>query len=288
MNKINELEQTLLFVRVELDKLRDEIYELKKCQIDFIKLSTIIFGLVASAIAALTPHLPIFDQHLKPVNAILYLCILSIIGFAHPYIMWVIIHKCRSIFRIVAYIRILEELATKGGEKSFHFYHGYETLHRILKKHPWLSIRVFSFDRLFIRVLRDIRSYKHWIDMIDEKFPQQTLVSIDGIKEKGIYIGDYYGKLLFFTKLLWFMGCIGLVVLSFYGVYRSQGLWSWFFGGVGIFFILWAAYHLLLTKRYLLELRYRPFSIDAHYDMWKWALDQLESIQKESPTNHFS
>lgn len=240
MQNTNKYEKAHILMRAEHDKLRDEINELKRCQIDFIKLGTIVFGLVVSVISALTPHLQIFNENLKPVNLILYLCMLSIIVIVHPYIMWIIIHKCRSIFRIIAYIRILEELSIKGG-----YYYGYETLYRKLKQHPWLSVRVS--DRLFIRVLRDARSYKHWINMVGENYSDDTLISMNGIKEKRLYIGDYYGKILFFIKLLWFIGCLGSIALSFYGVYKFQGFWPWIFGCAGIFFILWVTYHLLLT-----------------------------------------
>ena len=282
----NASEQVLQFIRVELEKLRDEIYELKRCQIDFIRLATIIFGLAASVIAALTPYLSIYNEYLKPVNVLLYIAILSVIGLVYPYIIWIIIHKCRSIFRIVAYIRLIEELVCFKKEDICATWPGYERLHRKLKEHKWLAVRIFSFENVFERARRDIRSYKHWIKLAEkesekkgageQKPPSPPFLSVNGLGGKGPYIGDYYGKLLFFIKLLWAIASVALLSLSVYATFNADGLWIYLFGGIGVLFLLWIIYHLHLSRRYLLELRYRPFSIDAYYDMWKWALENFD------------
>jgi hypothetical protein len=38
-----------------------------------------------------------------------------------------------------------------------------------------------------------------------------------------------------------------------------------------------------ITRRYLMELQYRPFSIEAHLDMWLWAQERLLAAPDGAP-----
>jgi len=281
-------------VDIELKTLREEIYELKKCQVDFVRLATIIFGLVASVVAALIRYFPKLDGSMHTM--IYYFSLIFIIAtipLVFPYISWIIVHKCRSIFRIVAYIRIIEELILNQQSQFTNSYFGYETLHRKLKSHPWLTIRIVPFQRHLKMIINDFRNYKtrtksansnfkKWCVDNEIDYDSFDIKSKDGLieEESTPYIGNYYGKILFFVKLLAGIGSLVIIGISLYAtiIFFKTNLWiSVLFVIITISVMFWSLYHHLLTKRYLMELRFKPFSIDAYYDMWRWATTMLSN-----------
>ena len=286
----NHQSNVRLLIDLELTKLREEIFQLKRHQIHFIFLAIALFGAVASIVAALLPHLPIFSEEgFNPVYVLSYISITSIIPIIYPYISWVIIHKCRSIFRIVAYIRTIENIMLEKSHEIHNYFFGYERHHRKLKDHPWLKIRIVPFHKFLKRLDNDfqtykertekaIRAYEKWKNTVKDKYKVTENISYDGLRKKVEvpYIGDYYGKILFFVNLLGIIGVIAVVILSIYAYYYTGGFYHYFFLLIAISSILWYVYHFRLLKRYLMELRYQPFSIDAHYDMWQWAIQRLQ------------
>lgn len=272
---------------VELNALRSEIESLKKCQVDFIRLATILFGLTVTGLATITANLDKINQitesnhEIKSIGILVYILILSFTSLCYPYLMWVIIHKCRSIFRIIAYIRFIEDDVSTQDDAFVKNYQGYERLHRKLKENSWLKGRKIDFNKYIPRILHEFQTYKRRQEKADnssyEKYNDFEFQSCDGLnKEKEPYIGDYYGKLLFYLQLIWSINSAILVMISLYGFYDSHEVERFIYLGSALFFSLWCIYHIVVTKRQLNEVRYRPFSIDAHYDMWKWAFLEIK------------
>jgi len=287
----NDHQKAKLTLRdIELSKLRDEIYDLKNCQIDFIRLATILVGIVTGVVAALIPFLKVVDEKIfNSVHLLSYISVIALIPIIYPYIGWVIIHKCRSIFRIVSYIRIIEELSLKDKKTFLESYFGYETLHRKLREHPWVEIRISSFSNLIKKFFNDSKPYGKQVKEANQRYDEYLklrnnnpeipkLISISGLdkKEKGVYIGDYYGRLLFFVRLIGFIGTSVIVVLAFIGMNNSAGTFHFVFLGIAVGFSLWFFFHLYLSRKFLRELRYRPFSMDGYYDMWQWAIYEMK------------
>jgi hypothetical protein len=274
---------------VEISTLRNEIDSLKKCQVDFIKLATILFGLTVTVVASITPHiqniqsLSIPNFPFRNISLLIYILLLSFISLCYPYIMWIIIHKSRSIFRIIAYIRFIEQSISSINEIHYK-YQGYETLHRKLKENKWLSSRIKDFNKYFPRIFSEFITYRQKQKKADDSSFEDNFLytSCDGIeKSNEPYIGNYYGRLLFYLQLIWGINSFILIIITSYGLVCLQKgslLESYFYIFVTTFFILWTVYHLVVTKRQLNEIRYRPFSIDAHFDMWKWASDEIRKL----------
>lgn len=273
-----------MLIEIELEKLRDEIYDLKKCQVDFIRLSLIIFGAIATIIGALLPYLKIFENNIfNPWILLIYILIISIIPITFPYILWIIIHKSRSIFRIVAYIRAVEhKLSSSNNYINEHV--GYETLHRKLREFPWLSVRITSFSNIFKRIIMNFSGYRKSTEKANKEYNKifknanQNLISVDGLEKgkSGPYIGDYYGRIIFFIKILTSLGYLALIPFIFIGIKNSPNeYYQLLFIFIGVLIIVWAIYQYRLSRRYLMEIRFRPFSMDAYFDMWIWAINDL-------------
>lgn len=271
---------------VELSALRNEIESLKKCQVDFIRLATILFGLTVTGVATVTANIDkiklISDSNdmFGNLSVLIYILILSFTSLCYPYLMWVIIHKCRSIFRIIAYIRFIEDNIATHDDAYIKNYQGYERLHRKLKENFWLKKRLIDFNKYIPRILREFQTYKTRQEKANDssftKCPTFKFSSCDGLdKTKEPYIGNYYGKLLFYLQLIWQLNSAILVIISFYGFTTSHSVERYVYLASALFFSLWCIYHVVVTKRQLTETRYRPFSIDAHYDMWKLAFFEL-------------
>jgi len=272
----------------EITTLRNEIDSLKKCQVDFIKLSTILFGLAITGIATITPHIDKIKElqgtiiPFESFHLLIYILILSFISLCYPYIMWIIIHKCRSIFRIIAYIRLIEKGISSINEGKKFKYQGYERLHRKLKENSWLTRRIKDFNIYIPRILHEIKTYNQTQSKADNSSfpPNFNFESCDGLDKKNEpYIGNYYGKLLFYLKLTWSINSFLLIVISIHGacfIDLNSTLEIGIYIVIAFFFFIWTLYHFTVTRRHLNEIRYRPFSIDAHFDMWRWAADELD------------
>ena len=183
----------------------------------------------------------------------------------------------------------MEMLLLEKGDKLGDYFSGYERCYRKLKDHPWLRTRIIPFNQFFKKLNNDFETYKNrtvnaiiaykkWERNIHRKYEISEITSNDGLgkKDNVSYFGDYYGKILFLINLLGIIGAFAAFALAIYGSYYTGGFYHYFFLIIGIVFILWYAYHFRLLKRNLIELRYQPFSIDAHYDMWQWAIQRLQ------------
>ena len=272
-------------IEVELSKLRDEIIFLKKCQLDFIKYATIMFGFIITVIVSIVQFFKINDIYtISDSNVLTIILIISILVITFPYFLWIIIHKCRSVFRIVAYIRFVEENYVDKSETRFF---GYENLQSQLKKHPWLLSRISTFSLSFNKLVNDMRNYlrQTYKSIISYRKSEQLqptrskIISPIGNKKKHrvSYLGDYYGRLLFFMKLLFFISIVTIIILLAYGIFvNANSSYDKIYYAVFILLVIWSLYFYNLSRKQLKEIRYRPFSIDAYYDMWNWALIKMK------------
>lgn len=272
------------FIEIELAKLRDEVFFLKKCQLDFIQYATIMFGSVITVIVSILQFFKIDNiYNISDPNILVLVLILSILVISFPYFLWIIIHKCRSIFRIVAYIKFIEE---NYSEYSNNHFWGYENLHSQMKKHPWLLSRISSFTFSLSKIVSDMRCYnlqtsksvKNYRNSELKNPTRSKIISQRGhSKNKSVsYLGDYYGRLLFFVKLLFLISVIAVVALLLYGIFLNTcTILDSIFYVILTLIILWFLYFDNISRKQLKEIRYRPFSIDSYYDMWNWAFIKM-------------
>ena len=277
-------------IEIELSKLRDEILFLKICQLDFIKYATIMFGTIITVVVSIMQFFKIDNIYaISDSNVIKIILIVSIPVITLPYFLWIIIHKCRSVFRIVAYIRFVEENYLVRSEVCIF---GYENLQSQMKKHPWLLSRISTFSFSFKKLFNDMRFYLFQTSKAIKKYrkseqiqpTRSKIISPIGNKKKHrvSYLGDYYGRLLFFMKLLFFISIVTIIILLAYGIFvNANSSYDKIYYAVFILLVIWSLYFYNLSRKQLKEIRYRPFSIDAYYDMWNWALIKMK--QKNNP-----
>jgi len=267
-------------IEVELIKLRDEIFFLKKCQLDFIRYAILMFGTAVTIIVSILQFFKIDNIYtISDENILTIILIISILVITFPYFLWIIIHKCRSIFRIVAYIRFVEDKYLVQSEETFF---GYENLQSQMKKHPWLLSRISTFSFSFTKLINDMRCYLLQTSKSIRSYrlseqiqpTRSKIISPIGNKKKYkvSYLGDYYGRLLFFIKLLFLISIITIMILLTYGIFgNSNSNYDIIYYVILIILIMWSLYFYNISRKQLKEIRYRPFSIDAYYDMWNWA-----------------
>lgn len=277
---IRDEEKIIAIYREDIQKLKDEIDSLKKCQIDFLRYTILLFGSIASIVGWLSNYIRFDSIRDEPFHLLLYLIIIAVIPIINPYMAWIIIHKCRSIFRIIAYMRLVEEILMGKLALRKYGYIGYETAYRRMREHPWLEARIFPWGTA---IIKNFHRYKWWtrraLENARGKIAEGNLISVAGIDQKdtakALYLGDYYGKQVFLIILLSLIGLMVAESFIFIGIRHHGGLWQLVFQVLAILLGAWFIYHYILLKRYLNELRYRPFSHDAWYDMWLWAYNQL-------------
>jgi len=62
------------------------------------------------------------------------------------------------------------------------------------------------------------------------------------------------------------------MILLTYGIFgNSNSNYDIIYYVILIILIMWSLYFYNISRKQLKEIRYRPFSIDAYYDMWNWA-----------------
>ena len=259
-----------------------EMKDLKQCQIDFLKISVGLFAIISSTILGyLKINSPIHFFEGGSVDlwsswAIILL--LSIIPFIFPYIAWIIIHKCRSLFRISAYIRIIEDYCCKDNcdESQRKIIYGYESLYRIYKEDPLLLARIRgSFWKNY---LSRFGSYKWWLRIYDHSNKKGKL---DISNDTG-YKGGFYSRvvrLIIYMQLPYLSFCIFLpcfIVYTSIAKYDND-IFNWhflFFFMYLMFILIYSAYNHILLMRYQKELMGIPFSQDSQYQIWKRAIEK--------------
>ncbi len=244
-----------------------------------------MFGAIITVIVSLIQLFKIDSIYtVSDLNVLAVISIVSIQLITIPYFLWIIIHKCRSIFRIVAYIRFVEENYLVNSETIFF---GYENLQSQMKKHPWLLSRISTFSFTFHKLVNDMRcylpqTYKSIKQYRKSELIQPTRSKITSTignnkKHRVAYLGDYYGRLLFFMKLLFFISIIAIIILIAFGIFvNDYSIYDNIYYVIFIVLIMWSLYFYNISRKQLKEIRYRPFSIDAYYDMWNWAFIKMK------------
>ena len=269
-----------------ISDLHTEMLDLKKCQIDLMKIAITVFAAISSAIVALY-------EYLSPINAVkdkvvdyittgamLGLC--TIIPLIFPYIAWIIIHKCRSLFRIASYIMFLEDnrlIPETPLNVDFSLY-GYERLYHELGNDKWLTAR-FK-DKAILNFVRNFRTYSYW---------KKKYLKIRNVKIGRSYIGGYYSRILRFIVYMaapyWFLS-LGLAGYYIHVVMTTLNI-SFIsiqvlpYTVYIILMVLYGINNTILLQRYNQELREIPFSKCAHYVMWVSAYKRL--TKSTSKTN---
>ena len=261
-----------------IDHLNNELLDLKSCQIDIINLSIKLFSYVSIFIVAVfgfafdlfyknKEPLHEFPAQFNELHFIFFMgliFILSITPIAYPLFMRIILHKCRSIFRILGYIRVVEEFSLNKKPIL-----PYEIAYAKLR-----CLNIFSE-----RIIQDEGTlyYLHYkpLDIIKEivfsikKVPLYN--KIDYKKLANIYTGRYYKNKWFFLKIL---ACLHLILITLLvswlvNIKTLNSTYIFLFILYFLILLIWCIYNERLIHRYFFEIHYYPFSIHSWYCMFK-------------------
>ena len=283
--------------RRTIKELNQEVMDLKACQIDMLNLALRIFTFVSmfitAAIAALFKIAPNWRELLTaPYRGEVYLLVsvLLMITLTTPIIfpifIRIILHKCRSIFRLLGYIRLAEEYERKNITII-----PYEYGYALIRCHPILTERIPSSHGIKL-----IFWEKPW-DFIRELFLAKGSKLINRREARNniraLYTGRYYSNLSFFLKIL---AGIHLFIFAFlcYLILKhtDSELVRWVIGILDGIVFLWCWYNLSLIHRYFYEIMFCPFSIHSWYCLFKvinlhYLADNLDQVTNETITTAF-
>lgn len=260
--------------------LHNEMLDLKKCQVDLMKIAIALFAVISSIIVALYGHFGPIEFVNKSGVAYEFtlpaLALLSIIPLIYPYIAWIIIHKCRSLFRISSYIRFLEEqgiIPNTPSNVDLKAY-GYERLYAEMGKDAWLNTR-FT-ESVVKNFFANLKPYSMW----GKKYKEACDINITPS-----YIGGYYSRILRFiiymsvpywaTGIIFSIICIVTAINTFgFDLIFLQTLPFIAYIFLMVFF---ATYNTILLDRYNKELKGIPFSKCAQYEILINAFNRIKA-----------
>ena len=218
---------------MQIQQLYSEMSELKKCQLELIKIAVAMFAAISTVLAAFIGKgifASINDDHFGSCCA--FLIFLSIIPLTFPYFAWIIIYKSRALFRLSSYLRLLEEdeldniRLNKTSNPQSVRYIGYETLYREMRNDHWLKQR-FTTSKLvnFIYLWLPYYFWKQRYKAVDNTYHYKDL--IETIRTNP-YLGAYYHRLV---KFLFYM-VIPFLIIGF--IFSGNCLLEFYTGELSI------------------------------------------------------
>ncbi|HOI55572.1 MAG TPA: hypothetical protein PLP01_10015 [Phycisphaerae bacterium] len=264
--------QEMPFALAEYKAVRDEIVHLKNCQVRLVEIGLVIIGAVGTVLGFHTLSAETSAEGGTPECATTFWIVL-VIPAVFPVLGWLIVHKCRSAFRAIAWCRVIEEFVNDAPAVKGMTYRGYESCYAQLRNCSWLVERETKSPG-WIRIL------KEWILPSKGKVQVSTTLAMSPdaatrVEQPG-YIGTYYSVILSILMVFALLGWVAFVALMFITgcVPPSVGL-----GWVASVVAVTMGIYFSLSFRYLMhhcvrELGGQPFSIQAHYEMFKQVLSQ--------------
>lgn len=252
-----------------------EVMDLKLCQIDIVKISIGLFTFVTSVVGVIigiTIKTNIINQFDNINPMILYIFIMMILTLlmiapiSLPIFMRIIIHKCRSIFRLIGYIRLSEEIDYSSNNSNIiPFEFGYSKL----RYHPLFlkRIQIDETKTILNRWFNDIKS-KLWKEILGKNWEEIKGLELGELK---VYTGRYYCNIWFFLKLLsaihLLIYMVIVIIINF--MFSSSNLFCVLINSLSIILLVWCVYNMSLIRRYFKEIHYYPFSIGSWYCLFK-------------------
>jgi len=252
----------------EHQTLRDEIISLKECQIDILKWAySIVGGILVIALGFVLKNGGISKEQLVnngyALSAIFALFVGTILG---SFIVQIIVHKTRSIFRMCGYVQLLEKLLSSHHQLQGP-YPGYENAYHELRRIQNENKMGFeiSFRRTVEEFFQDLESK---LKILKKVFRRK-----DSSESESDVSGKYYRRIAFQIHLLNFLClCSGIFLLI---IIRQQ---SWWFLVTCLFGVLAAWLWLYSVIRCMALTRMQEggaHSISGQFDLWCQSIKNL-------------
>lgn len=271
-----------------LNNLSIEMLDLKKCQVDLLKLSVSIFVGIPALLGFfcvngrnifLIDETNIYWWH----SSIVLLLLLSAIPLMFPYIAWIIIHKSRSLFRITSYFIFIESIGNIEDESL-----QYETIYREVLNDSWLNCRFTNSRRK--NYFNRWRSYSYWKNIyISHCCLPDNFFELWEKDHSSSYTGGFYERII---RMLGHMISIYILIIFIYSyviitiILNSSSISNFLIIPYALFLLSISAYSIYnarLNDRYIKELSVIPFSKDAQYELWCRAYERVKFPNKIIP-----
>ena len=258
---INDLWQS------EHHTLRQEIMSLKECQIGILKWAYNILGAVLAFSwgLVLVRGEMVTDAILNTGQALPAAIVLLIGTIIGSFLVQILIHKTRSVFRLCGYIRILEKLLILR-EPPENNYPGYENTYHTLRMIQQEKGHVFDINfceacRLFVKDIRErCTSFFHKVFQIKNTTADQPHPSS----------GKYYRMVAFQIHLL----CILSLASAIFLLFKADIMLTLKIAISIISILIWIhSYIRSIAQTHLQEKE--EHSINGQYELWCEALDRL-------------
>jgi len=259
--------------------LREEVISLKECQLDILKWAySILGGVLAISLGFVFKNESIYSSQLinkeHALPAILALLIGTIIG---SFIVQIVVHKTRSIFRMCGYIQLLEKLLSADHPMSGHF-PGYENAYhemRRIQNEKEVGFEI-TFGRAAKEFLKDLK------DKLKISKVSKSKANLSENKQE-IVFGKYYRRIAFQIHLLNFL-CFGSAIILL--ILSRQSAWwflvIWLFGILT--FWLWLFSVIRCTALTRMQ-EVGEHSIHGQFQLWCEAMRRLGYEIDLSKTN---
>jgi hypothetical protein len=287
------------FMRLEYDKLRDEILSLKHCQVQLIHLAILALAAICSAVGfVLSKDSP------SPSALFAGLMLATLLPGIMPMLAWMLVHKSRSAFRCIAWTRIIDCFRIKDSRIKGKAYQGYENSLAIIRKCAWSNERVGLWDsicgkgtpaeepfakrmkdsllrigRLMCMILPDWPNAMKYANLCAQCVVGQGGEPASHVTKQG-GVGMYYSVVTFMLLCFGGMGLLLAALLELMLLMNSRETpYPW----VGIIVLPLLLLYLLVSIRYLVwqgdkELKSFPYSIQAHFEMFLCAITKPDCV----------
>lgn len=265
MNTVNQLKELWLH---EHQTLRQEVLDLKECQIDILKWAYSILGAVLAfswglVLASGNEQAKALLNPKQALPAAIVLLIGTIIG---SFLVQIIAHKTRSVFRMCGYIRVLEKLLSRSDHPKTS-YPGYENAFNMLRIIQQKG-KTKGFDIPLGYAI------KEFFNDIKDKLPSfLKRKKKSNNKDKNIpspSSGNYYRRIAFQVHFLAFLSLVSaiflLVISSNIPPWRTI---TWIFGFIAAGF--WVLSYIRCTAQTRMQ-ESGKHSIDGQFSLWRKAM----------------
>ena len=244
----------------EHQTLRQEVINVKECQVGILKWSYSILGAVLAfswglVLAKGNQQTEALLNMKNALPAAIVLIIGTILG---SFLVQIIVHKTRSVFRMCGYIRVLEKLLSKNNLPKGN-YPGYENAYHTLRTIQQEERKGFDID--FRQALRQFAN-----DIVDKlpSFLKERIRHNDNYSnELPPSSGKYYRRIAFQVHFLGLLSLASAIFLLFI----STNISSWKIVVSVISAGFWALSYIRCTAQTRMQ-EMGDHSIDGQFSLW--------------------
>lgn len=259
------------FLINEYQSLRNEIISVKECQLGILKWAYSILGAVIAFSWGLVfvKEYQKIDALFQPKYALPAAIVLIVGTILGTFLVQIVVHKTRSVFRMCGYVRVIEKLLSKS-EAELKNYPGYENAFNNLRDIQQEKEGGFDIDLK--------TAWKGFVNDWKRKFKKEIddgwviRKGNDDHKTHSLKSGKYYRRIAF---QIHFLGFICLTSSIFLLILSTATIW-WKFV-IFFFCLISVGFWIIAVIRCIAQTLMQEIgnqSIDGQFSLWKNALSK--------------